>query len=180
MSFSAAYNAQFAKPVVNQVIALVQRDQRAALNLVAGTDVLDSIAEYRKDFVPSLRYPALVVVARQTSFEPAADPGRREETHSLLLALRVVHHQPDELADRAMDYLRALDMVLSSAAYADFETSLPIEHPTVPSGMTAPLAAGSTKDVFVRLHDLGELFQSAAGEMLRTPRLVVEIRTQEI
>ena len=180
MPFSPAYNAQFAKPLVNQVIALMQRDQRAALDLVAGTEVLDSLVEYRKDFAPSLRYPALVVVARETSFDPAADPGRRSQTHSLLLALRVVHHQPDELADRAMDYLRALDMVLSTAATLDFETSLPIDHPTVSSGTTTPLATGSMKDVFVRQHDLGELFQSPAGEMLRTPRLLVEIRTEEI
>jgi len=31
MSWTQAYNAQFAKPLVNQLIAIIQRDQPSAL-----------------------------------------------------------------------------------------------------------------------------------------------------
>ena len=51
--------------------------------------------------------------------------------------------------DNAQDYARMLDVVVTSASTSDFETPLPIVHPTVPGGWTSPPAAGCVKEVRV-------------------------------
>ncbi len=64
----------------------------------------------------------------------------------------------------AQDYARLLDMIITSAgpwpSLGDWTTSLPIQHETVPSGMTVPNASGTVNDVFIESHVPGQIQRS--------------------
>jgi hypothetical protein len=180
------YSAQFSKPLVNQLIAILQRDQQAALDLVnaarpAGR-ALQPFAAFYKEAAPVQNWPALVLVAQQTTFDAASDEDLRTQTVRFFCALALTGADPEWLAEDAMDYLRAVDMVLTSAPLSDFYSPLPINHVTVPSGTTTPLdpAVSKVQDLFVLEHDLGAMVKARGGALARGPQIsfVVEMEEQ--
>jgi hypothetical protein len=150
MSYTPAWpNSQFAKPLLNQIIALVQRDQSSAIALVNPS--LAPIGEFHKG--PGLRtsLPWMGVALDGLAF--AADVlGTRQSRCRVALALDVGQYDQEMAHDNAQDYARVLDMVLTTASPSDWETPLAIAQETVPGGMTAPNASGSVKEVFVESH----------------------------
>ena len=62
------YQATFAKPIVDQLIAIFQRDQQAALGIVNATRPagrpLGPFAAFLKEATPIQNWPALVLVAQ--------------------------------------------------------------------------------------------------------------------
>ena len=83
MSWTQAYNAQFAKPLVNQLIAIIQRDQAAALSVinaaraVNGNQPLTPIAEFHKGPGPRTGWPWLSLEIGPTNFDRGADKAIR-------------------------------------------------------------------------------------------------------
>jgi hypothetical protein len=162
MAWQNAYNAQFAKPLVNQIIAIMQRDQAAALAVinaaraVDGNQALSPIAEFHKGPGPRTGWPWLYVEIGATNFERGDDKATRHHEVRINLALDAGQYDQEMAQEDAQDYARVLDMIISSAgpwpSMGDWTTSLPIQHETVPGGMTAPNAAGTVSDVFVESH----------------------------
>ncbi len=179
------YQAQFAKTLVNQLIAILQRDQQAALDLInAGRPAgraLKPFAAFHKEAAPIQNWPALVLVAQQTSFDGDADPDLRSETISFFCALALTGTDPEWLSEDAMDYLRAVDMVLTSAPFSDFYTALPISHPTVPGGTTTPLdpAVSKFQDLRVTRHNMGALVARRSGALARGPQVEFLVEVDE-
>ncbi len=152
MPFTPAYNARFAKPLLNQLIAIIQRDQAGAIAVVNST--LAAINEFHKG--PGLRtaLPWLTLAVDGTTFDAeAGQTFTRQSRTRALLALDVGQFDQEMAQDNAQDYARVLDMVITTATTADWETALAITHETVPSGTTTPPAAGSVKSVFVESHN---------------------------
>ena len=171
MSWTQAYNAQFAKPLVNQLIAIIQRDQAAALSVinaaraVDGNQPLCSIAEFHKGPGPRTGWPWLSLEIGPTNFERGDDKATRHHEVRINLALDTGQYDQEMAQEDAQDYARMLDMIITSAgpwpSLGDWTTSLPIQHETVPSGITVPNAAGTVNDVFVESHVPGQV--SAPG-----------------
>lgn len=180
-----AYQATFVKPLVDQLIAILQRDQQAALAIVnatrpAGRALLPFTAFY-KEAAPIQNWPALVLVAQQTQFDAASDIGLRTQSVTFYCAMAVTGTDPEWLAEDAMDTLRAVDLVLTSAALADFYTPLPVALSTVPSGMTSGLNSEVSKvlDLRVTRHNLGALVARRAGGLARGPQIEFVIEMEE-
>jgi hypothetical protein len=162
MSWTQAYQAQFAKPLVNQLVAIIQRDQTAALAVinaaraVDGNQPLSPIAEFHKGPGPRTGWPWLSMEIGPTNFERSDDKATRHSTVRVNLALDTGQYDQEMAQEDAQDYARLLDMIISSAgpwpSLGDWTTSLPIQHETVPSGNTAPNAAGTVNEVFVESH----------------------------
>ncbi len=152
MSYTPAYNATFSKPLLNQLIAIIQRDQSAALRLVNPS--LDPVNQFHKG--PGMRtaFPWLALAVDSTKFDNQA-LGARKSTTRIVLALDVGQFDQDMAQDSGQDYARILDMVVSSASLSDFTSPMAILHETVPSGITTPPRAGSVKDVFIVSHSYG-------------------------
>jgi hypothetical protein len=152
MSYTPAFpNALFSKPLLNQIIAIIQRDQAAAIAIVNPN--LQPISEFHKG--PGLRtaFPWLMVAAQGERFN--ADATYLRDSHcDVTLALDVGQFDQEWAQDNAADYARLLDMVMMTASPSDWEAALPIQLETVPSGTTTPSAAGSVKEVFVESHRL--------------------------
>ncbi len=152
MSYTPAYSATFSKPLLNQLIAIIQRDQLAALQLVNPS--LDPINEFHKG--PGMRaaFPWLALAVDSTKFDNQAH-GARKSTTRIVLALDVGQFDQDMAQESGQDYARLLDMVITSASLADFTSPLAILHQTVPSGITTPPVTGAVKDVFIVSHSYG-------------------------
>jgi hypothetical protein len=162
MSWTQAYQAQFAKPLLNQMIAIIQRDQAAALAVVNaarevdGNGPLAPIAEFHKVDSIHTGWPWLNLQFAPTGFNRGGSKAERHYEVRVLLALDTAQFDQEACQEDAQDYARMLDMVVTSAGpypfLADWTTVLPIVHETVPSGLTVPNASGSVMDVFVESH----------------------------
>jgi len=181
----ARYQAQFAKPLVTQLLAILQRDQQAALDIVngarpAGRDLKPFVA-FHKEAAPIQNWPALVLVAQDTAFDAASDPDLRTQSIRFFCALAITGTDPEWLAEDAMDYLRVVDVVLTSAPLADFYTPLPIVHRTVPDGSTFGLDPASARilDLRITRHDLGALVARRGGALARGPQIEFVVELEE-
>lgn len=178
------YQAQFAKPLVNQLLAILQRDQQAALDIVnAGRPsgrALNPFAAFHKEAAPIQNWPALVLVAQETAFDADSDAALRTQTLRFFCALAITGSDPEWLAEDAMDYLRAVDMVLTSAPLEDFYKPLPLQHRTA-GGQTAGLDPSVSKilDLRVTRHDLGALVSRRGGALARGPQIEFLIDLEE-
>jgi len=167
MSWTQAYNAQFAKPLVNQLIAIIQRDQAAALTVVNaaratnGNQPLCPIVEFHKGPGSRMGWPWLSLEIGPTNFERGDDKTTRHQEVRINLALDTGQYDQEMAQEDAQDYARLLDMIITSAglwpSLGDWTTSLPIQHETVPSGTTMPNAAGTVNEVFVESHVPGKV-----------------------
>ena len=157
MAYIAAYSALFVKPLLNQLIAVIQRDQAGAIAIVNSS--LKPIAEFHKGPGVRTAFPWLTVAVEGVAFDeevpsyPSSGPRRWDARVSL--SLDVGHFDQEMAQDNAQDYARVLDMIITSAdlngtgPYSSWLTALPIVHETMPSGVTTPNAPGSFKEVFV-------------------------------
>jgi len=183
---NARYQAGFAKPLVNQLIAIMQRDQQAALDLVnaarpAGR-ALKPFAAFYKEAGTVQNWPAVVLVAQEVAFDADSDADLRAQTLRFLCAMAITGTDSEWLAEDALDYLRAMDMVLTSAPLGDFYLPLAIDHRTVPDGATSGLDPDVSKlqDLRIVRHDLGVLVTRARGAGLaRGPQIELVIELEE-
>ena len=153
MSYQPTYpNSLFAKPLLNQLIAIIQRDQLAALQIVNAS--LGPINEFHKGPSARTAFPWLTLAADSVVFDRQAG-GSRDSQARVMLTLEVGQFDQEMAQDNAQDYARTLDMVVTSASLSDFATPLPIAHETVPAGVTMPSALGAVQDVFVEAHHYG-------------------------
>lgn len=181
-----AYQAQFAKPLVNQLLAIIQRDQAAALAVVNSTRPanrpLRPFAAFHKEAAPIQNWPALVLVAQDVAFDAASALGLRTQSIRFFCALGVTGTDPEWLADDAMDYLRAVDIILSSLPLSDFYQPLPVSHRTLPSSATGGISASAAKilDLRITRHDLGALVSRRSGALARGPQIEFVVELEEI
>ncbi len=181
----ARYQAQFAKPLVNQILAILQRDQQEALDIVnaerpAGR-TLKPIVAFHKEAAPIQNWPALVLVAQEDLFDGASDSDLRTQSIRFFCALAITGSDPEWLAEDAMDYLRMVDMVLTSFPLSEFHTPLAISHRTVPSGETTGLdpLVSKVQDLFITRHDLGALVNRRGGALARSPQIELTVQLEE-
>jgi len=171
MTYVPAWNALFAKPLLNQCIALIQRDQAAAIAVVNAA--LQPIAEFHKGPGPRTALPWLTLGVDGVDFAEDA-LGTRLSRPRISLNLDAGQFDQELAQDNAQDYARALDVVLSTASDADWTTPLPIAHETVPSGVTSPSAPGSVKGVFIQSHR----FSAVTLEEIQAPVLRVTLNLE--
>ena len=162
MSWTQAYNAQFAKPLVNQLIAIIQRDQASALAVINASRAMDgnlplvAITEFHKGPGARTGWPWLALEIGPTNFERNDDKTTRHHEVRVNLVLDTGQYDQEMAQQDAQDYARLLDMIITSAgpwpSLGDWTTALPIQHETVPNGTTGPNAAGTVNDVFVESH----------------------------
>jgi hypothetical protein len=170
MPYTPAYpNTFFAKPLLAQIVAVIQRDQASAIAIV--NPQLAPVSEFH--FGPGLRtaFPWMTLSASGVSFDEDAFPYTRSSTVRIMLGLDVGQFDTELAQSNAQDYARILDMVVTTATTADWVTSLPITQETVPSGMTRPGAVGSVKEVFVLQHQ----YSLALAQEIQTPVLRVNL-----
>jgi hypothetical protein len=163
MTWNPTYQADFTKRVVRQLLALVQRDQRDALDWVGGQGNLRSIQSYHVAAIPVLQFPAVLIAPMRSTFDQEA-VGTRHSTSAYYCAVRDIHQDAEVVADRLQDYVQALDAIFMSLPLSDFQQSWPlILQPTQRTVDTVPLATGTLKELFVTSHNYDEIRQTKNG-----------------
>ncbi|MGH9468816.1 MAG: hypothetical protein ACRD1N_00570 [Terriglobia bacterium] len=176
MSYAPAWNATFSKPLLNQMIAVIQRDQAAAIAEV--NPALAPIAEFHKGPALQTSFPWLTLTADRIEFIPVFPLTRASRT-ALTLTLDVGQFDREIALDEAEDYARVLDMIITSASGGDWETALPISQETASAGITAPPQAGSVKQVFVESHRYALASQAGLSAPIVRVALSVLFELQE-
>jgi len=183
MSWIQAYNAQFGKPLVNQLIAIIQRDQTSALSVINarrtadGNQPLSALAEFHKGPGTRTGWPWLYLEIGPTNFNRDDDKATRHHVVRINLTLDTGQYDQEMAQEDAQDYARMLDMIITSAgpwpSLGDWTTPLPIQHETVPSGMTAPNVGGTVNEVFMESHVPGQV--SLAGIDVPVMRITLTV-----
>ena len=154
MPWTSAFSAQFAKPLLLQTVAIIQRDQAAAIADVSPS--LTTINEFHFGRAPRTALPWLAISADGPLFERDDDLNYRKGDCVLTLDLDVGEIAQEEGQFLAHDYARVLDEIIVSAgpwpSLQDWTTPMAVEHVTAPNGVTVPNAAGTVKEVMVMGH----------------------------
>lgn len=156
MPWTSTYNATFTKLLLRQLLAFIQRDQRAALDWVGGTNVLDSLVSYQLAPLTIPQFPAVLVAPMQSVFVQES-VGSRQSVSRIYCAVAVAHQEAQVLAELVQDYLRALDAIFNTLPLSDFYSTWPLTLPVLGSITTTALAAGTVKELFVVSHNYDEI-----------------------
>ena len=118
---------------------------------------LDPFAEVRKSWTGVvMNWPPAAVMARNTTFDPEGTS--IHGMHEFTVKFGVNGADPDQVADDAIAYMKAIDAALTAA-----------------TGTWLP----AMSKVFVRMHDYGPLFQ-LDGKFGKFPELQLEVETYEV
>lgn len=160
MTWTPAYQATYSDPLIRQLIALIQRDQRAALDFVGGTGVLPDIQDYQLAAESLPTFPYLWIYDDDLIFDQDA-VGSRHYVVKLYAEIAVAHQDYQQLAILRRLYANAIDALLMtmSVQFSDFFVGQQLTLPTLgPNPVTTtPLQAGSVKELFVTRHRLGRI-----------------------
>jgi len=177
MAWTARYNATFGPAILDQLIAIIQRDQASAIASVDST--LAAIAEFHKGPGPRLQVPYLMLALDSTRFVQA-DWDVRHSINQISLALDVGDFSQENVVMTGQKYALVLDRVITTSAYrdlTDFTTALSFTDTLGIAKTTAPPAAGTVKEVFVESHEYAVVTNpERETPLLRvTLRLIVEM-----
>ena len=125
MPFLPKFDAQFLEPIIENIIALLTVQERAALEWANGGPVPDADSPmsptlvWRRSMWFSTLLPMTSVVAISTQTAQADDDSRIEQVHLIDVEIEIDGNDPDVLAISAMRRVRALDMILRGAKFGD-------------------------------------------------------------
>jgi hypothetical protein len=165
MAWTKQFNSVFSKLITRQLMAVIQRDQRAALDDVGGAGALTSFVGYYFGGVPIKQFPAVALAPFQIAFDRDA-VGSLHETLRLAVIIAITHQDPQAAAETLEDYMRAMDELLNSMLLSDFYAALTLTHPMFSGGsinLTGLPATTRVTDLFIESHDYGEIRRIRTG-----------------
>jgi hypothetical protein len=176
------YNAGLSKQVVRQLLAVINRDIRAALDFVSGVPgSYAPFAEYDLALLPLQQFPAILLTPDTVAFDEGAN-GSLHQTMRLSCTIAVTHQDRNTLAETTQDYVRAVRAVLDTlweSSPGDFLlASLPLPSPPFPNGALSPgLASGKLMKIFADSHRFEEIRRGPQSGfvMAATMSIIVEI-----
>jgi len=165
VAWTKQFNSVFSKPIARQLMAVIQRDQRAALDDVGGAGVLPSFVGYYFGGVPIKQFPAIALAPMRIAFDREAVGGLAEQL-TMAIAIAITHQDPQAAAEALEDYMRAVDELLNSMVLSDFYAALTLTHPMFSGGSVALTGLPATTrvtDMFIESHDYGEIRRIRTG-----------------
>lgn len=182
MAWTPAYTTKSTKLIIYQLLAIVQRDQRAALDYVGGTGVLRDIVTYQLAPMSVPQFPGVMIAPLPRAFNRDA-VGSRASTNHIYCAVAVSHQDQQVVAGLVMDYVDALELLFTTLGdntlydlYQSWPLTLPILGGTA---QTTALDAGSVKDLFVASHNFDQIRRVATG-FAQVGVLEIQIDREEI
>lgn len=129
MSWSPKYSACFEGPIIDNILTIITRDMRAALDYFnpaeASLDPSDPL--YLRDFAErsigtqkALEFPTLIIGPRTNAVETVDDDSNLIEPMVIQIDIGITDVSADAAMRRIMKYVRALDAVLRTASQADY------------------------------------------------------------
>lgn len=147
MPYTPRWNARFARPLLDQIIGLVQRDQAAAIAIV-NPAISTVITQFHKGFAPRYQLPHFTIWAGRSPFD-VADQLLRKSGNVITVTVDVGSYDQELAQELAWDWARIIDMILTTASSEDWWTPLPVTYFDQQNnpGMTTPPAQGALQQV---------------------------------
>lgn len=157
MSWTPSHGATFTQPLIRQLMAFVQRDQRAALDYVGGANVLPSIVTFQLSPQLINQFPALLIAPGPSVFDldsnfAAETGGSIHYTCAVYAVIAVTHQDQHTLTEFLEQYMRALDVLFNSVHLSDFYQGWPLTLPVLGTITTNALNAGTVKGLLTAQH----------------------------
>lgn len=123
MPWDATLTQQFIRPLVDNLIAVLQADWDEEVEAPVHTEVNggEPMAAYQRwrrgkwIWTDSSRFPACSVIARRSRTRKGEDDRSIEETHGLEIFIEDVGPNPDDLADSVMKRMQAAHIIIERA-----------------------------------------------------------------
>lgn len=128
------YSAHFEGPIIDNVIAIITRDMKPALDYWYAADALPDFVERSIGTERGLEFPMLVIGPRSNFIENVDDGISLIEPQIVEMKLAVVDNSADAAYRKCMKYVRALDAVLRSASFADYFANMTSTNGSYPFG----------------------------------------------
>lgn len=120
MTHAAKFNATLESTLIDNILALVTRDMKLALDHFYAADALPDFKEKTLGAFLSLNFPALMIDPTGNDISQADDDSRLDNVLRVALFIAVTDTDESKTTRRLMKYLGCLDSVLRSAAHTDY------------------------------------------------------------
>lgn len=192
MSFFTVYQAKFTKPLVRQMVAVVQRDIQGALDLVSGeAGAYQPFIEYELAINPVIQPPMLVVAPRNDVIQNEATQQGYEQEITIQAEVWLANQDRNVLAEQIQDYVTALTFIFTNlgasvngagGGLCDFYNSLPINvrgmiDPATKQQVTTttPLQFGSVSHCYVTEQGFSDMLRSEQNNYLMSGGLILSV-----
>jgi hypothetical protein len=184
MAWVAADSSNLTKPLVRQILAIINRDCQAALDWASGAPgSLQPFVEYDMALMPVQQFPALLLAPEGDSFD-VGSPDTDKQTVRMYCSLAVTHQDRNALAERVQDYVKAVREILKASWFltaGDFySTSIAMPSPPFLSTETSPgLNPGALKDLFVSAAAYDEMRRNAQSGWMMSATMAIQCEMEE-
>lgn len=178
MAWKSKFNSASSKLLVRQLMAIIQRDQRAALDNVGGAGVLPSIVGYYFSQRAIKQFPSVMLRVDRTQWKREESPFTRLGEHRVICAIAAEHQNPEACAELVDDYMEALEELFESIGLADFQAPLSLTHPMLDAITTAGLQTMQVHSVIVQDSNYAGIGRTPNGFAIAGV-ITIEIETEE-
>jgi hypothetical protein len=119
MAWDANLTQLFIRPLVDNLIAVLQAGEAAVHAEVNGSQPMTAYQVWRKSRWVNTLFPACSVIPRRSRTRKGEDDQSVDETHSLEILTEDVGSNPDDLADSSMKRVQAAHIIIERASLAD-------------------------------------------------------------
>ena len=123
MSWAPTYSARFEGQIIENVLTIINRDFKAALDYFHPSGNLPDFAETALGQIKGLEFPSLAIGPLENPVEEADDSSHLIEAARIDIYIGVTDDGPDTVTRKIMKYVRAMDAVLRTAKH-DFFTGM--------------------------------------------------------
>lgn len=120
MTFVPKFSACFEGPIIANVLDIIERDMKNALDHFYQSDNLPDFVERSLGTEKGLEFPILVIGPRNNPVETVADESNLIQAQVIELKVGVTADSSDDAMIKIMKYVRALDAVLRTATKQDY------------------------------------------------------------
>jgi hypothetical protein len=190
MAWAPVFNAGFTKPLIRQMLAIMNRDIGSALSYFFPVQVALTapaayipFVEYDLQTAPLVNDPALLLMPSSMDFVEESQDTLEEEIR-LYCAVAVSHQEPNAVAEKLEDYILAVRSVWESSfelTNADFySTEIPLPQPLFPAGAMSPgLEPGSLKELHISGHAFDSLRRNREGLFASSATMLIRVLMEE-
>lgn len=192
MSFYSAYNAKFTKPLVRQIVAVIQRDIQGALDQISGeAGAYLPFIQYELSVNPEIQPPMIVVAPRTNHLQVQDTQQGIEQAIQLSVEVFLSNQARNTLAEWVQDYIGAITLVLDNlgasidgagGSTCAFYEALPINvigmiDPATGNAITTttPLTQAIVTYCYVTEHAFTDLLKLNAREWFMGGALTLEV-----
>lgn len=156
MSWTPQFSACFEGPIIANVLTIVTRDMKSALDYFYQADNLPDFAERSLGTEKGLEFPILVIGPRSNLVDTVDDDSHLIEPIIVELKIGVTADSSDLAMTKIMKYVRALDAVLRSASKADYcanmtnSTNVPFAFMVDVTHTYGPLGANDSRTTYFK------------------------------